>query len=47
MVEASLSQQPMIGEPAPSFELTDVNGKPFALTDWQGKYLVIHFGTSW
>lgn len=47
MVEASISQHPMIGEPAPSFELTGVNGQPFALADWRGKHLVVHFGTSW
>jgi cytochrome oxidase Cu insertion factor (SCO1/SenC/PrrC family) len=47
MVETSVSLHPMIGEPAPTFELTAVDGQPFALSDWKGKYLVVHFGTSW
>jgi len=47
MVETTTAQQPMIGDPAPLFELTAVNGKPFSLADGRGKYLVMHFGTSW
>jgi peroxiredoxin len=40
-------QQPMIGEPAPSFVLPSVTGETVSLADLRGRYLVIHFGTSW
>lgn len=39
--------QPMIGDPAPSFRLKDVKGKTHALDRQRGKFVVIHFGTSW
>ncbi|WP_106483879.1 TlpA disulfide reductase family protein [Bacteroides sp. Marseille-P3684] len=35
------------GQPAPLFEATDVNGKPFRLADLKGKYVVIDFWASW
>ncbi len=40
-------QQPMIGEPAPAFAFPSVTGETISLGDLQGKYVVIHFGTSW
>ncbi len=39
--------QPMIGDPAPSFELKDPKGRTYSLAEQQGKFVVIHFGTSW
>lgn len=39
--------QPMIGEPAPAFELTGIDGKTYTLADLKGKLVVMHFGTSW
>ncbi len=39
--------QPMIGDPAPSFRLKDVKDKMHTLARQQGKFVVIHFGTSW
>lgn len=39
--------QPLIGELAPSFNLKDLKGKPFSLAEQRGKFVVIHFGTSW
>jgi len=39
--------QPMIGDPAPEFTLTGIDGKTYALADYLGKFLAIHFGTSW
>ncbi|MFQ6028894.1 MAG: TlpA family protein disulfide reductase [Dehalococcoidia bacterium] len=47
MTTASLDLQPMIGDPAPSFDLIDTKGNMFSLADQRGKFLVIHFGTSW
>ena len=35
------------GQPAPDFEATDVNGKPFRLSDLRGNYVVIDFWASW
>ena len=40
-------QQPMIGDPAPPFNLKDLKGKTLALADQRDKFVVIHFGTSW
>jgi cytochrome oxidase Cu insertion factor (SCO1/SenC/PrrC family) len=40
--------QPMIGEPAPPFRLTDLQtGQPLGLEDLRGKIVVLHFGASW
>jgi len=38
---------PMLGEPAPAFTLPSLTGEVISLPDFRGKYLVIHFGTSW
>ncbi len=38
----------MIGDPAPLFDLDVLNGESsLALADLQGKFVVMHFGTSW
>lgn len=38
----------MIGQPAPSFRLTDVlSGRTVSLEDLRGKTVVLHFGASW
>ncbi len=47
MPETTTVQQPMIGDPAPPFDLTDVKGERFALAEQLGKFVVMHFGTSW
>jgi peroxiredoxin len=39
--------QPMIGEPAPPFTLTATDGSAHSLADFRGRYVVLHFGTSW
>lgn len=36
-----------IGEAAPAFELTSLDGKPVSLTDHRGKIVVMSFMTSW
>jgi len=41
------SDHPWIGEPAPSFSLPVVGGGEMGLEGLEGRYLVIHFGTSW
>jgi len=38
---------PMLGDPAPTFTLPSLSGGEIALPDFRGKYLAIHFGTSW
>jgi peroxiredoxin len=40
-------EQPMIGQPAPLFELKDVDGKTYSLEQLKGKYIVIHFAATW
>ncbi len=39
--------QPKIGEAAPLFSLEDLQGEKVALADLLGKFVVIHFATSW
>ena len=43
----SISEQPLVGEMAPSFELSTIGGDTLSLTDLKGDFVVIHFGTSW
>lgn len=42
-----LSDHPFIGSAAPEFHLESVDGDSLALRDLRGKYVVLHFGTSW
>jgi len=42
-----VSSHPMIGEPAPGFNLEKVGGGKLSLEDLKGKYIVLHFGASW
>jgi len=46
---AALAQvkQPWIGNPAPSFSLSTLDGKKLSLSDFKGKLVVLHFGTGW
>ncbi len=39
--------QPKIGEEAPLFNLEDLQGNKVVLADLHGKFVVIHFATSW
>jgi cytochrome oxidase Cu insertion factor (SCO1/SenC/PrrC family) len=41
------ADQPMIGQPAPPFELSDLEGNRVALKDFSGRFVVLHFATSW
>lgn len=45
--ESTVPDHPMLGEPAPAFRLADVRGDTLSLADLRGRYVVIHFGTSW
>ncbi len=40
-------EQPMIGQPAPLFELKGIDGKTYSLGQLKGKYIVIHFAATW
>lgn len=44
---AQLPPEPMLGEPAPSFRLKDLEGREVALDDHRGRFVVLHFGASW
>lgn len=46
-VISAQDQQPMIGQPAPLFQLSAVDGKTYSLEQLKGKYVVIHFATTW
>jgi len=45
--EDAQPDQPMIGEPAPRFELATTDGDTLTLSVFKGKILVVHFGASW
>jgi len=44
---AGAPEQPMLGEPAPSFRLPDLSGELLGLEDLRGRFIVLHFGASW
>src|SRR6267143_2080190 len=41
------SEQPMIGQTAPSFNLQGVDGKTYSLEQFRGNIIVIHFAATW
>ena len=41
------SQQPMLGQPAPSFRLRGLDGNTLALEELRDGITVIHFAASW
>jgi len=41
------NEQPMIGQAAPRFKLSGVDGKTYSLERFRGKYVVIHIATTW
>lgn len=41
------NDQPMIGQPAPSFELKSLDGKNYSLAQMKGNVVMIHFATTW
>jgi hypothetical protein len=44
---STVASHPMIGEPAPTFDLQEVSGGSLGLEGLQGRYIVLHFGASW
>ena len=47
MVVSAQEGQPMLGHKAPAFTLNDLNGKTYSLEQLKGRYVVIHFATTW
>lgn len=45
--EEEARQEGMTGNPAPDFTLSDINGKPLALSSLRGKWVIIDFWGSW
>ncbi len=41
------ADQPMIGQPAPGFDLPALDGTMVKLSDLSGKLVVLHFGAGW
>ena len=39
--------QPRVGQPAPQLSLRSLEGKPVALSDYNGRIVVLHFGAGW
>ena len=44
---AAGGEQPMLGQPAPAFQLQALDGKTLALAGLRGKFVVLHFAASW
>lgn len=44
---AQQDEQPLLGQPAPLFELKSIDGKTYSLEQQKGKYVVIHFAATW
>ncbi|HEV2064184.1 MAG TPA: hypothetical protein VGS00_06515 [Thermoanaerobaculia bacterium] len=40
-------KHPWIGNPAPPFGLSALDGKKLSLSDLKGKLVVLHFGAGW
>ena len=40
-------QQPWIGQAAPGFSLSTLDGNKLSLADLKGKLVVLHFGAGW
>jgi cytochrome c biogenesis protein CcmG/thiol:disulfide interchange protein DsbE len=46
-VGGSLAVPARIGDPAPAFTLTDLNGRPASLHDLRGRPVIVNFWASW
>jgi len=46
-VKEELGRLDMVGKPAPAVAAQDVQGKPFRLSDYRGKYVLIDFWATW
>lgn len=45
--DGGVDSQPWIGKAAPEFKLETIAGDALGLSDMRGRWLVVHFGTSW
>ena len=41
------AEDPSVGNPAPDFQLSDLDGKTVSLSDFQGKPVLLNFWASW
>ncbi len=41
------TESPVIGYPAPDFQLQDINGYHYKLSDFRGKVIIVNFWASW
>ncbi len=39
--------EPVVGEPAPNFKVTTVDGREVTLADYRGRFLLLDFGAPW
>jgi peroxiredoxin len=47
IVAGAQEDQPMLGQMGPSFTLKAIDGKTYSSDQLRGKYVVIHFATTW
>lgn len=47
LTAAMADEQPLIGQPAPGFDLPALDGEAVSLADLRGKIVVLHFGAGW
>jgi cytochrome oxidase Cu insertion factor (SCO1/SenC/PrrC family) len=45
--DSGVASHPMIGDPAPSFDLEEASGGALNLESFRGRFVVLHFGASW
>jgi thiol-disulfide isomerase/thioredoxin len=43
----ALAKRPLVGEPAPNFQVTTLDGRKFNLTDFKGLVVVLNFWATW
>lgn len=41
------ADHPMLGQKAPAFDLVSTTGEHVSLEKYKGKWVIMHFGTSW
>lgn len=43
----ALAERPVVGQPAPNFEITTPNGRKLTLSDFKGQVVVLNFWATW
>lgn len=46
-VVATAADHPMMGQPAPAFDLVSLDGDRVSSQDYRGRFIVLHFGAGW